>query len=44
LLFFKYQILLKFYLTFSNFVSGFLNHQNIILIINFLDIHNFSKN
>jgi hypothetical protein len=30
ILFFRIQILLKFYLTFSNFVSGFLNHPSII--------------
>jgi hypothetical protein len=31
ILFFRIQILLRFYQTFYNFVSDFLNHQNIIL-------------
>jgi Na+/H+ antiporter NhaB len=42
---FRIQILLSFYSTFSNFVSGFLNHSKIIFQkINYFGIHNFSKN
>jgi hypothetical protein len=42
--FFLIKILLKFYLTFSNFVSHSLNHLKIILKTNFFDIHNFEYN
>jgi hypothetical protein len=43
--FFKYQILFRFYSTFFNFVSSFLNQSNVILkYIYFFDIRNFSKN
>jgi hypothetical protein len=41
---FLIKILLKFYPTFYNFVSRSLNHPNIILKTNFLDIHNFEYN
>jgi hypothetical protein len=43
-LFFKIQILLRFYSTFSHFVSNFLDHPNIILKTKLSGIHNFEYN
>jgi transposase-like protein len=44
ILFFRIKILLRFYQTFSNFVSGFLNHQNIISKNKFSLYSQFFKN